>query len=202
MEFVFTFSYINKNRNSECTVKSLNKESFESVVMFKHLGTTVTNSLVQISPWELYSQLAKKSSHFFWIVTVQYCVHQSHLPHHQVDPILNQLNTVQTVTPYFHKNHFNITFPYVPRSLKLSLFMKFTGWSFVCTSHLLSVCYISCPSDSWIPAWYLVKSTKLKIKIICMMKLRLNFSNVCYSSLQNVHFPVSNISIYLLEEIT
>jgi hypothetical protein len=50
MEFVFTFSYINKNRNSECTVKSLNKESFESVVMFKHLGTTVTNSLVQISP--------------------------------------------------------------------------------------------------------------------------------------------------------
>jgi hypothetical protein len=59
-----------------------------------------------------------------------------------VDPVLNQLNSVRKLTPYFFKIHFNIIFPL---SLDLQygfVPFKFSDYNFVCISDLYHACYM------------------------------------------------------------
>jgi hypothetical protein len=63
-------------------------------------------------------------------------------------PILSQIKPIHTFQPYFSKTHFNIIFPFMPRSSEWHLQFRPSNRNLVCISHLPPAHYMPHPSDS------------------------------------------------------
>jgi len=65
-------------------------------------------------------------------------------PNWTLDPILGQINSVQTFPPYFPKIHSNITFPSTPTFSVWSLPFRFSHQHFLFILHLPM--HVTCPT--------------------------------------------------------
>jgi hypothetical protein len=99
---------------------------------------TFARVLIHLFPWTILLlqklRLVKLLYIFVWDPDVYYHVHKSC----QLDPILNQLNSFQTLIIQSYETHFNIIFLFtpgilsdvIPFSFPITIFMRFlSSWS-------------------------------------------------------------------------
>jgi hypothetical protein len=106
------------------------------------LTNELTDSMEQGPFSEAYSCSARQEiSCLLWNLKVHYCLHKI-LP---LDPVLSQMNPVQTIPPYFLKIHFNTLS--VLRSSECAVFIRLSNQNFVHFS-CLPYTYILVPHSS------------------------------------------------------
>jgi len=93
----------------------------------RHDNIIIISTVEKVSehnpPWEADSCPDGQETLFLsWNLNVNYNAHKNLL----LDPILNQMNLLHTLAPYFFKVHFNIILPSMPRSLKWSVPFRFS----------------------------------------------------------------------------
>jgi hypothetical protein len=98
--------------------------------------------------------LKRKNSLILWNPRVHYV----HCYVHCVQKIPSLiLYCAHTLIPTFFKLSFNILFPCLPRTTRLSLSLRFYCQNFVCISHLPHALYLSCPSYHNAYRWIIQK---------------------------------------------
>jgi len=104
-------------------------------------------TLEQSPSWDANSHSASQEvSCFLWNQEVHYCVHKTPT----LILIVNQMHTIHSFPPYFPKGS-NIIFPFIPRSSKQSLPIRFYDQNFVWIFHFSHACYIPFTSH---PPWF------------------------------------------------